>query len=257
MIAKKELLNEVLFSPLNLVSGHEDTIIRNEKGWYQIINPSFAEADRNEVIICDKEITDVQSFFEEVRREYFDLNLPFKWCWNPLSRPLSLQRVLDSKCSKSWNFSGMACDPSQIDISIPKDVTVVEVREENLDDYLDCMIEGWNIGNREKIEKSCLAQIRSINQEKYFFISKLDGKVAGAASFTKYKKSCYLGGAVVFPEYRGKGLYKALIQKRLRKVYDLKISIATTQARVATSAPILTNLGFQRVFTGVVYQFNV
>ena len=256
MIVNNEVLKEVLYSPLNLVSSQPDTVIKSYDGWYQVINPSFPEADQNEVIICEKELENAPSFFEEIKKAYFDLSLPFKWCWNPFSKPDNLQKVLALNCSKSWEFSGMACHPSEISISIPEGVNAIEVDEKNLDDYLDCMIKGWTIGNRDKIQESCLTHIRSDDQKKFFFLSRFQGEVAGAASFTKYENSCYLGGAVVLPKFRGKGLYKALVKERLKKIKDLKINLTTTQAREATSAPILANLGFTRVFTGNVYQFD-
>ena len=59
-----------------------------------------------------------------------------------------------------------------------------------------------------------------------------------------FERSAYLVGGVVLPAFRGRGVYRALIAARLRHARAAGVAVVTTQARAATSAPILARLGF-------------
>ena len=54
-------------------------------------------------------------------------------------------------------------------------------------------------------------------------------------------------GAVVLPEFRGRGVYRALIGARARDTLAGGRTLLTCQARAQTSAPILLGLGFHEV----------
>jgi GNAT superfamily N-acetyltransferase len=58
----------------------------------------------------------------------------------------------------------------------------------------------------------------------------------------------YLFGAQVFPAFRGRGIYRALVAARLGFLAARGVSLAVTQARAATSAPLLERFGFETVF---------
>jgi predicted acetyltransferase len=63
-------------------------------------------------------------------------------------------------------------------------------------------------------------------------------------------------GAVVLDQFRGRGAYKKLIQARLADLQRAGISFAVTQARAATSAPILERMGFENAYTAKIYRFD-
>jgi GNAT superfamily N-acetyltransferase len=60
-------------------------------------------------------------------------------------------------------------------------------------------------------------------------------------------RSAYLMGAVVVPEQRGRGLYRALVASRLRAAARHGCTLATSHARASTSHPILKRLDFRDV----------
>jgi hypothetical protein len=66
----------------------------------------------------------------------------------------------------------------------------------------------------------------------------------------------YLVGGNVLEPYRGRGIYRALIDVRLRDIAARGFTLATTQAREATSAPILERLGFETLYRGRVYKWQ-
>jgi GNAT superfamily N-acetyltransferase len=56
-----------------------------------------------------------------------------------------------------------------------------------------------------------------------------------------------LGGAATLPEHRGRGIYSALVAKRLADARSDGRSAAVIQAVRSTSAPIAAKLGFREI----------
>jgi GNAT superfamily N-acetyltransferase len=79
------------------------------------------------------------------------------------------------------------------------------------------------------------------------FLARWDGEPAAIASYVTFPRSAYLLGGFVLPRFRGRGLYRALIQARLADACARGIALATSHAREATSAPILERLGFATI----------
>lgn len=79
------------------------------------------------------------------------------------------------------------------------------------------------------------------------FVGYCDGVPAAAASYVPFERSAFLMGGVVLANYRGRGLYRALVQARLAHAHARGITLATAHAREATSAPILEKIGFETV----------
>lgn len=58
-----------------------------------------------------------------------------------------------------------------------------------------------------------------------------------------------ISGGATDPVFRGKGLYKAMVNERLEEARKLNKGYLVVQAKVETSAPILKRLGFREVCT--------
>jgi len=87
----------------------------------------------------------------------------------------------------------------------------------------------------------------------HMFVARRGGAIAGSAGFITKPRSAYLVGGVVVAAHRGAGLYRALLDERLRRIAALGLPLATTLARESTSAPILDRLGFETVFRSRMY----
>lgn len=74
--------------------------------------------------------------------------------------------------------------------------------------------------------------------------------------FSKDGTVLYLNGAAVLPEYRGKGIYRAMLSLRLAEARKRGCELAVTQARLGTSEPILRKSGFQEYATFKQYVGN-
>lgn len=60
-----------------------------------------------------------------------------------------------------------------------------------------------------------------------------------------HPRSIYMMGGVVLPAFRGRGLYRALVDARLALARQRGIELATSLAKSDTSAPILERMGFE------------
>ena len=90
----------------------------------------------------------------------------------------------------------------------------------------------------------------------HFFLARVAGEAAGTAGYITRSKSVYLVGGNVLERFRGRGLYRALLDVRLSRAAAAGFALATTQAREATSAPILETLGFETLYRAKIYKWS-
>jgi GNAT superfamily N-acetyltransferase len=116
----------------------------------------------------------------------------------------------------------------------------------SLDAFSRVMAEGWG-GELAAIATTnrLIAALPEARQQ--MFLARWDGEPAAVASYVACPRSAYLLGGVVLPRFRGRGLYRALVQARLADARARGIGLATSHAREATSAPILERLGFATI----------
>ena len=79
-----------------------------------------------------------------------------------------------------------------------------------------------------------------------------DGETPVAAASTVYDEGApyiVLAGSAVLESHRGRGIYRALVKRRLADVRGEGIEAALIQAVRATSAPICRALGFEEQCT--------
>src|SRR6266566_7014423 len=83
-----------------------------------------------------------------------------------------------------------------------------------------------------------------------FYIGAVGGTDAAMAYATYFEDRpvISLSGAATVEAYRGRGLYRALVERRLRDAAAAGKTAAVIQAQAATSAPIIRRLGFTELF---------
>jgi hypothetical protein len=148
---------------------------------------------------------------------------------------------------------GATIDPAAW-TTTPSDVVVERVTRDNLADYVTGVAEGWR---DETAPDPNLADDVSgvLDGEQFcFLVAKVGGALAGTAAYTVKPRSAYLTGGNVLPAFRGRGVYRALIDTRLRMLAAAGCPLATTQGREKTSAPILEHLGWETVCRFRVYR---
>jgi GNAT superfamily N-acetyltransferase len=113
-------------------------------------------------------------------------------------------------------------------------VAVDEVTLANVDEFTRVMAEGWEMdpGPLDVLHRRMLEDPARRNQS---FIARHGGVAAAVASYAAAERSAYLIGAVALPAFRGRGLYRALVNARLRHAAARGLTLATSRARAATS----------------------
>ena len=235
-----DLLEEVIVTPRLAFPRLPDLQVIERPGWLQIITPSIKTGGLNEVIYSSLDERSADAAIDTAVAMYRDLGLEFRWNVGPGSGPADLRERLERRgLTTSWG-RGMA---RSTDIGNPHD-DVVEVGASTVDDYTDVMAAGWSADRAPLLvlHRHMLAEGRQC-----LFLAYCDGVPAAAASYVPFERSAFLMGGVVLSAYRGRGLYRALVQARLRHARARGIMLATSHAREATSAPILEALGFDTV----------
>lgn len=235
-----DLLDEVIVTPRRAFPRLPDLQVIERPGWLQIVTPSIKTGGLNEVIysLLDERCADAT--IDAAIATYRDLELRFRWNAGPGSGPADLCERLERRgLAPSWG-RGMARSTDHGDHFDE----VVEVDARTVDEYTHVMAAGWN-GDAAVL----LAQHRHMVAEgrHRLFVAYSDGVPAAAASYVPFARSAFLMGGVVLTSYRGRGLYRALVHARLAHARARGITLATSHAREATSAPILEKLGFETV----------
>ena len=238
-----DLLEEVIVTPRRAFPRLPDLQVIERPGWLQIVTPSIKTGGLNEIIYSLLDERGADATIDAAIATYRDLGLKFRWNAGPGSGPADLGERLERRgLAASWG-RGMARSTGDGG-PLGNAGEVVEVDERTLDHYTQVMAAGWNADGTALValHRHVLAEGRQC-----LFVAYCDGVPAAAASYVPFERSAFLMGGVVLANYRGRGLYRALVQARLAHAHARGITLATSHAREATSAPILDKLGFETV----------
>jgi GNAT superfamily N-acetyltransferase len=241
-------------APFDLPMLRPDSRVIKRPGWYQIITPSAPGALLNEVVLSQVDAAEAERTIDEVIAMYQADGHPVKWCVGPWTKPEDFGDRLARRGFSSWDVRGMAIDTSH-HVAAPETIAVEEVREESLDRFVTVSMRGWSFAaeqSKAEIETHMTA-LRANPRIAHFFAAVVNGETVGTSGLFIKGDHAYLVAAQVLPEFRGRGVYRALVAARLEFLARMGITLAVTHAREATSAPILEHLGFETVFRSKCY----
>lgn len=194
---------------------------------------------------CRADASEAEAAIEGVIAEHARAGVPLKW----LEWPAGLDRGggipdlgarLEARGFRSWEARALALDLEGRASQAPAEVRAVDARL--LPRWAEVLSAGWG-QPLAGVEADC--QRALADPRRLAFLAFAEGEPVGTASLVLTSpRSAYLTGAVVLPAFRGRGLYRALIEARLAAVQARGRVLATTHAR-PTSAPALERLGFQ------------
>lgn len=145
-----------------------------------------------------------------------------------------------------------------LDLDPPADVEVREVVDlETLRDYDRIGVEvfGGTLRTDEELHSS-LASIAEGGRDP-MLVAYRGGTAAGIGGFTVAGDVLRMWGGAVLPEARGTGVYRAVLDHRLRAGRDRGCRMALVKGRVETSAPILRRAGFAAYGEERAYRLSV
>jgi GNAT superfamily N-acetyltransferase len=248
-----EIAREVFLAPIDAVITARDTRVIDRPGWHQVITPSAQSTHGNEVVFSQIAPSDVERVVLDTVAAYAAHRVPFRWCIGPLTEPADFGAVLDRHGFESWAIRGMHIDPTAWRSDPVPRVEIHEVTLDTLDDYIAACRRGWPESVVTDGWRDDLVRARATGRF-HFFTARVEGSSIGTAGYVVKQQSAYLVGGNVLPGYRGRGIYRALVDARLARLAAQGIRLATTQAREATSAPILERFGFQTAFRSRIYK---
>ncbi len=246
---------ESFLAPVGSQLPADDLRVIERDGWYQTITPSTRSTQGNEVVYSRVAAAEAERVVRETIAEYAALGLPFKWCVGPLTEPSDFGALLERLGFTSWPIRGMAVEPQRwVPVTRP-DVVIERVTAATFDDHFATVVRGWATEIEASGWKASMAR-RLAGGRQLMYTARIAGEPVGTAGMILKERSVYLVGGNVLESHRGRGIYRALIDARLRDAADRGFSLATTQAREATSAPILERLGFETLFRSRVYKWQ-
>lgn len=236
--------DEVMDRPLDALVGAEDSRIIDRPDWHQVVTPSFTSGGLNGVGRCRVGVEQLNETIDTTVTEYTRLGLRWRWTVGPRSTPgleeaLRQRGLAEHSITGLWRAADLPPRPST-------SVAAAQVASPGeLDAFTAVMAEGWSTPAAPLAAYNQRLMVSASRQR--LFLARVDGVPAGSAGLAIVERSVYLIGAVVLPRFRGRGVYRALLDARVELARQLGKALVTCQAKPETSAPILLALGFQSI----------
>ncbi len=184
-----------------------------------------------------------------VTQRYARENLAFGWVVGPGTTPLDLKRRLQRNGMDTIaHLAGMALTDLGIPIAANPAVRIREITPHEAAAESDMM--GRAYGMPTDVVELFARLLGSGRLQSRGYFASLAGDAPVAWSYLVYLPSSpivLLGGAATLPEARGKGIYSALVKRRLDDARADGREAAVIQADRDTSAPICAKLGFREL----------
>lgn len=230
---------EVVVTPRRAFVALPDMTVIDRDDWCQITTPSFRQGGFNEISLARN--VDDHAIARAIAG-YRDAGIVFRWTVGPDS-DADLAARLEAAGLAPATSLGMACATDATLADVPP-IEIVRVDAATLEIYTTLMAEGWRV---DRAPVAVANTIALADPRHAMYLAIVDGEPAGVAACVWFDASAYLLGAIVREQFRRRGIYRALVAARLADARARGIVLATSHARVDTSAPQLARLGFHEV----------
>jgi GNAT superfamily N-acetyltransferase len=204
----------------------------------------------NLVGMADLRDRDVDATIRLVKNRYSYGRKAFGWVTGPLTRPADLgARLVAAGLTKIDEMAGMALTDLAVPIATDPSLRVEEATLTEALDASQMMATAYDMPVEVARFFNVMLALtdRQVRNRGYFAYVE-DKPVAW--SFLIYLPDSpvvLLGGAATLPEHRGRGIYRALVARRLADARADGRTAAVIQAVRSTSAPIAAKLGFREL----------
>jgi GNAT superfamily N-acetyltransferase len=239
-----EVHREALQMPRRTQLRLPDTQVIDRDDLLQVITPSLRHGGLNEVAFCRFEPAVADHEIDLALERFYAAHVRFRWTVAPDCGPIDLAQRLQARglrCTRVLAVARFLAPTVN-----PLTPSIERVTSGSLAAYTQVMAEGWGHDAASLHEVSA----RTLATPGYaLYLSRLDdGTPAAASAAIVGSRSVYLLGAVVLPPYRGRGLYRASVERRLADAAQLGCTLAVSHAVAKTSAPSLLRAGFHQVY---------
>ena len=201
---------------------------------------------------------DADATIARVKDRFAKERKAFGWVTGPGTRPRDLERRLTAAGMEPIaHLAGMSA-PVDLAVHANDAVRIREVNEEEQGRETDMMGRAYGMpADVSALFVHLVSGSPGLKSRAYF--AYLDGDKPVAWSYLVYVPESpvvLLGGAATLPEARGKGIYHALVKRRLADARRDGREAAVIQADRDTSAPICAKLGFRELCALEVYGWS-
>lgn len=195
---------------------------------------------------------DVAATLKMVRNRFSGGRKAYGWVTGPLTRPHDLgERLVASGLKKVDEMAGMVLTDLAVPIAVDPSI---EIREGSLHEAQaasEMMGRAYDMPEEVARFFNVLLAMTDSRVKNRGYFAYVDGGTSPVGwSYLVYlpdSSIVLLGGAATVPEHRGRGIYSALVAKRIADARADGRTAAVIQAVRSTSAPIAAKLGFREV----------
>lgn len=250
-MSRDEILAEILERPRESFIPLADSQVIVRPGWRQLLTPSVKGGGFNDVSLSLVDEADADRVIDETIAQYAQHGCRFSWRVGPDSSQHLKARLAARGLTYHLGY-GMARS-TELAIDVDPRISIERVTEATVNTFTQTMASGWDM-DPATVAPANEAVVRA-NGPLVMFLARWDGEPAATAGAALHPRSIYMIGGVVLPAFRGRGLYRALVDARLSFARQHGIELATSLAKSDTSAPILERMGFETYCKLDVYSF--
>ena len=192
---------------------------------------------------------EADSLVAKVKERYG--GLAFGWVTGPSTRPADLPLRLEAAGLRNVDsIAGMVLTDLALPIEVNPGVLVREVSWQDAIANSEMMAKAYGLPVQVMRLFNELVAATSDRVRARAYVASLDGDQPVAWSYLVYlpdSPTVLLGGAATLEEYRGHGIYTALVARRLADARADGRTAAVIQGDRKTSAPICAKLGFREI----------
>jgi GNAT superfamily N-acetyltransferase len=191
---------------------------------------------------ADTVIVQVQNFFAK-------RNQVVGWWLNPSSTPGDLVIRLEAAgFSKVVEQAGQILTNMEREIKVNPAVTVRQATQDDRADLIRLYATAYPLPEEMAAVITDVLPLAAGGRHYLAFLDGVERPVSVASMFPFPNSTiAVMQGAATLSQYRGNGVYTALMAKRLADARAMGMEAAVLQADRTTSAPICANLGFEEV----------
>lgn len=229
-----------------------DSVFIKTEARAQIATPSSSHTMFNNIRLAVLSGDDPDAEIRATIAPYADRGAQLAWVTGPSCRPVDLPARLEAHGmvpeGESW---GMAMPTAGFEGHVPDEVIARQISLDAVDDFVHASQRGWGVhpssdaAFRGDVVRALVDHPESLSA----YLATVNGEAAGAALTRTFPQCGLLQGASVMPTHRGRGLYQALLTRRVHDLADAGRPLAAVVASASTSGPVCEHLGFERVCT--------
>lgn len=241
---------------LGAIDREPDSEVVDRPDWVQVRCPSSPRPSHNQILRARVSDSDLPQVVEDVVADHTARGATHRWVVAPSSSPALAERLPEFGYDVMGCTSGMAMAVPIEDRPLAVEgLTVVPVGVEDVDAFAELTRVAWE---RDAAFSEAAAFIaRKLIPSPvpvWFWTALIDGEPVATCNLRRMGGLGYFQGCAVRREFRGRGVYRALIDFRLAFMRAAGMQHAVVWADADTSAHACASAGFASVCSAMFFR---